>query len=854
MTAVYRVSATVAATLLFLQLSPAKAWAEERVEPVVDGQAAATIVLAEEPTRAAQLAAFELQHHLEQITGATLPIVREPANPQGLPILVGPGQAAAAAGAETKQFGAQEYLVRVAPEAVLLAGRDAEDRGAVVYDPADPMRFKTWPNLFSDQGTLHAVYEFLERLCGVRWYSPTELGTVCPRQATLSLRPTEIRRRPAFIYRDLGHAMLISEAYNRCVSLWPRDSQVHEEVDALGYPGLKQRFPNHWYHLHAKRGVNRLFLHRMRVGGQPYRANHSFYGYYNRFWEKNAGNPEVFVERRPEYFAQGYEGRPPQMCYTNPGFVDQVIQDARDYFDGKGTPHQAVAYGDFFALVPQDNSGYCKCAACQAQMNQAYADSPFFSNGYASDYVFGFANKVGRAIAASHPDKFLATLAYARYAYYPERVRLEPNIAVQLCLHVRNIHDTAVQENDLKFFNSWVTKEKDRPIYLWLYYCFPTERGHRLGGWHVWPGFFAHGIDRWFKRFAAHGVKGAFFNGGGQDVEMYVTCKLLDDPTQDVDALLDDYFAGYFGAAAEPMKRFYLLVEDVYSDPANYPPADPGKPIGHQTEKQAWCFLGTPERMAELRRYVEQARRLARTDIERQRIALFEREVWDYLQAGPVHTQPVERSMFVDSPATVTRLLGRPPEMLADDAAHDKPFLLETPHSVLCWREKTHRSGNKVHALTDGNLSESLFLGSGKHKRISLRCDLGPVPDEGRQLRRIDLCWTLADPARSRVNVSLAVHDAETGKWREVSGLLKVQRRETSLPRSHKLLSVRFPAGAVTGFDAVRLTDAAAEEGWNCTRFTEVDVVTEGGAAAGPQPGSSRPSASKHESSRSRPS
>ena len=110
----------------------------------------------------------------------------------------------------------------------------------------------------------------------------------------------------------------------------------------MAYPALKEQFPSRWKYIHAKRGVNRLFLHRQRLGGQPYRANHSFYGYYERFWEKNPKAAEHWVEKRPDYFAKGYRGQPPQMCFTDPGFVKQAIADARDYFDGEGAKSRAV--------------------------------------------------------------------------------------------------------------------------------------------------------------------------------------------------------------------------------------------------------------------------------------------------------------------------------------------------------------------------------------------------------------------------------------------------------------------------------------------------------------------------------
>ncbi|MFW6162761.1 MAG: DUF4838 domain-containing protein [Planctomycetota bacterium] len=617
------------AALLFAAACTARAGQHE-LTLVRQGEPAAAIVLAAEPTKVAQLAAYEFRHHVRLITGAELPIVKGGKAPEGTtPILLGESAAIRKRGLRSADFEPQEYLIQIEPDALVLTGRDKDERETIVYDPGNPFRFRTWPGLFDEQGTLYAVYDFLERHCGVRWFAPHEFGTVAPKRTTLTVRGGEVRRAPAFAYRDLGWVMRISEAYNAATSLWPRKAPVQKGIDQLAYPTLRERFPGRWKYIHAKRGVNRLFLHRHRLGGHRYQANHSFYGYYDRFWEKNPKCPEVFVEKRPQYFAQGYEGRPPQMCYTDDGFIRQVIADARCYFDTGEVPHRAVAFGDFFALVPMDNSSYCKCPDCQALTNREEADSRFFSNGYASDYVFGFANRVAKAISTSHPDKYLATLAYARYAYYPKRVRLESNIAVQLCLHVRNVYDPAVQANDLKFFRSWVTKEKDRPIYLWLYYCFPQERGAR-GGWHCFPGFFAHGAARWFRRFHRHGVRGAFFNGWGQQTDAYVTLKLLDDPTREVDAILDDYFKGYYGAAAEPMKRLYLSIEDTYSDPAHYPEGF----SGHQRKKIAWEHLGTAERIERFGKLVARARQAATTEAQKRRVALFEREVWDYMVEG----------------------------------------------------------------------------------------------------------------------------------------------------------------------------------------------------------------------------
>ena len=310
-------------------------------------------------------------------------------------------------------------------------------------------------------------------------------------------------------------------------------------------------------------------------------------------------------------------------------------------------------------------------------------------------------------------------------------------------------------------------------------------------------------------------------------MDNYVTFKYLDDPSRDIAAVLDEFFLRYYGAAAEPMKQFYLMVEKTYSNSENYPKPQDGRPVGHQTEEMAWRYLGTPARMEKLEGFVIEARRLASADVEKRRVELFERGVWDYMRAGPRRSTTLARSQYPDHPAKVERLLCRRPEMSFDDAAQGRPFVLETPGSYFSWKKKTrHGRGNPITGLTDGDVTESLFFHNRQSVEICARCELGPVSSVGRELRTIRVCWTLADSQRSRVNVKFAVRDAVTQEWRDLTDYLKLDRWQKSMPGSYQIMSLPFPPGAVTGFDAIRLVDAAPLIGANFTRFTEIDVVT----------------------------
>jgi hypothetical protein len=481
---------------------------------------------------------------------------------------------------------------------------------------------------------MYAVYDFLERFCDVRWLSPTEMD--CPKASTLAVGGPDVRRAPAFRFRDaIGATGENPARYGAYVALWPAASEGFKTYEAEAYAELHKKYPNPGEYNKAKGVLNRLFLLRMRNGGEICRCNHSLYGYYDRFWEKNPRDPEAFVEKRPDFFAQGYEGKPPQMCYTSPGLVKQLAQDARDYYDGKKTGKDLrifwqPALPNPFPIEPMDNRSYCKCPRCQAFLGPE-EQRTVYSTGYHSDYFFNFVNEVAKELKKTHSDRTVVTLAYSSHAYPPKKFRLDPTVIVQYCFAQNRLPYAQQQyENELKALQAWVSESQgQRPLYLWLYYTYPKEIADN-GKFQCFPGFFAHTIAEQFKLFHKLGIRGMFHCGYGQEVEAYLTFKLMCDPTQDVDALLDEYFMRMYGAASEPMKKFYLTVEQIYADPANYPK----ERVGHQNAQIAWGNLGTKERMGALEKLLQQAKELAKTDLEKRRVRLFELATWAYMIEG----------------------------------------------------------------------------------------------------------------------------------------------------------------------------------------------------------------------------
>lgn len=600
-----------------------------------DGQPQVMIVLENQPTRAAQFAAWELQWHLRQMTGGDFPIVREDAPMQGAAILIGNSERVRALGIDPTQFAPQEYLIRATPDALILVGRDQDDRGEVFYSQRPGQReLDSWPSVWDAQGTLYAVYDFLERCCGVRWFTPTEFGTDCPSQPSLVIADLQVRRSPFMCYRFAAYPS--SENYDQYTGLWPYGSEGKRIWEAAAYPELQSQRTGDEYTV-AKRGWNTLFRLRHREGGEPCYGNHSLYGYYRRFWEAEKGQEQLFEKRHEDWFAQGYAGQPPQMCYTSRGLVEQVAKDACEFFDtGKSYPG-AQAVGDYFCVEPMDNAQFCKCDNCQKWLTGQDADSPFFTNGRHSEYFFQFVNEVAKLVGKRHPNKRVVCLAYMTHGTPPKSFRLEPNVLVQYCFACNRLNfDRPSYTHEIDLLRQWRSGYPDRDMYLWLYYTFPVEIAIN-GNFHCFPGFFADAMCQQFQMFKDLNYRGVFHCGYGQELEAYLTYCLMDDPQRDTEALMREYFARYFGAAAQPMREFYELVEQTYGDPANYPEAiASGRTEGHhhQTEEVAWGYLGNASRMAKLSALMAQANEAADTVLHKQRVKLFELGVWNYMLAG----------------------------------------------------------------------------------------------------------------------------------------------------------------------------------------------------------------------------
>jgi hypothetical protein len=497
------------------------------------GKAEATIVINRNAVDAVVDAAMELRQYVKKMSGAELPVAHDEMDIKGTKVLVGESRYTRELGLRNDDFADQEYLIRTVGGNLVLMGRD-EPSSEVEKTAGKPGSMAK--RYFQRTGTIYAVNTFLEKYCGVRWYLPDEIGEVVPERKTIEVGNVNLRRQPSVRVRTF--------------SGWDKIPSTMWTWKDMDYPGELAPSKRLWW------------ARRLKIGGEPFQCNHSFYGYYKRFGDKH-----------PEWFRDSSLKTGNQLCLSNPEVFRQVVQDARDYFDGKLDDPLASASGDVFSVMPMDSRLWCRCDTCRDRFNPSRKKGSMFNNGYASDYVWDFVARVAREVAVTHPGKYISCCAYADYAEPPENVDIPSNVKVMICKFHWKHWDPRILRADRDIMEDWRKKlGSGENIYFWDYYIFPQYTSYEAFP-SISPHFIADDIKA-MKKGGMHGGQMAEQSGpppkyalnlGIEHLRIYVTAKLLDDWDDNVDRILNEYYRLFYGPAEKPMKEFFTRIEEVYS-------------------------------------------------------------------------------------------------------------------------------------------------------------------------------------------------------------------------------------------------------------------------------------------------
>jgi hypothetical protein len=454
-------------------------------------------------------------------------------------------------------------------------------------------------------GTEYAVAELLERL-GVRWYMPGPFGEVVPQQKTVAVAEAEVRQRPDFRMRNWWGNL---PAANQGPEYrWKIRNKMNPSGDFVAPPGDSS--------------VRSLL-------------------------------PADLVKTQPELFAMNPDtSRNPHMPnLTNPKAVQRSAETIKEYF--RKHPN-VTSYGfapddglprDYNPETVKRNLGFPDLvgrAGVPAELS-------------VTEEWLTFVNGVAREVGKEFPRHVLTTNGYANRNTPPVGFGPEKNVWIMFA---------AIWSDTLHAYDnprSWQTVRQGQMIKRWCELCpnvflydytyimlasagtpVPLARKHRrdmplLKKWGV--------IGFWDEGRRVLGEAGV--------APPYLRAKMMWNAGLDADAVLDDFFARWYGPAAKPARQFWDALEKALEETPM---------LGH--EDRILPYVYTPELVAELGRHAAEAEKLAGADPFRQRVRA-DRLILEHLKAYLAMTEAEWRCDFAGAAREAGRMLEQRKELFA---------------------------------------------------------------------------------------------------------------------------------------------------------------------------------------------
>ena len=355
-------------------------------------------------------------------------------------------------------------------------------------------------------GTLYGVYDFLEEYLGVRWYDPDVTKT--PGGSDLALPELDRLVKPPFAWRHTGN---LRSGKDKDFRTHVRDNSGNGGPDSPN--GIQYAFEG---------------------------TCHTYFSFIH---------PNEYFEQHPEYFSEigGVRRKEDtQLCLTNPDVLEIVTEKML----ARMAKSPGIRQHNFSQM---DWYNYCECENCRA-MNDKYS-----SLGATQ---FWFVNRVAERTSKEFPDKLIGTLAYTYTDDPPKDLEIHANVAVWLCHMFPSCDshpiETCPLDADYKR-RALAWAELSAHLYIWHY---TVDYAHYFT---PFPNFRAMAADIRFYRDI--GVEGMYLQAGTKGGEFnalrpYYGMKLLWNPDQDPDAILQDFLQGYYGAAWKPIWQYITMLHD----------------------------------------------------------------------------------------------------------------------------------------------------------------------------------------------------------------------------------------------------------------------------------------------------
>lgn len=458
------------------------------------------IVLPSAPLETELFAAKELADHIKAMTNKTVSVISEDKqlNKTDIAVYLGRTQKAVQNGFEFSRFSPEKWQISSVDNGLIIGGGNFN-------------------------GTLYGVYNYLENICGVKWFNLTEKKI--PQLKELPVRDLNLSGQPAFKYRaliadahDYDGNFLMRNRQNANFSGWK-----FSIFDGITYIG-----PN--IHTHC-------------------------------IWVK----PSKYFKNNPEFFALMKSGKRTKanLCMMNKdcrkAMISEVREALRKHYAGKDKKQSS--HMQIVNISHMDNmKAYCVCKECTEFAAKHKAIS-------ACD--IDFINEVATALKEEFPNIIFQTLAYTYTEKPPVGITVADNVCVQMCDTTSNIAVPVSHPDNTFFLDSligWTKISKNVMVWdYWISYNFGvTQLANEL------PCATVSNIAADLRLFRKLGIPMILsemeYHEGTSDVfdfKKYLALKLMENPYLDEKKLAADFANDFYGAAGSLFLEYRSKLAEV---------------------------------------------------------------------------------------------------------------------------------------------------------------------------------------------------------------------------------------------------------------------------------------------------
>ncbi len=402
------------------------------------------------------------------------------------------------------------------------------------------------------RGTLYGVYDFLEKICGVRFFSDD--CTFVPELDEIPLYRMDVKEVPVFRYRGL----LSDATYHiKDQTFMARCRYVHEflPLDAKYGGGIE------WFD-----DINTTHNTLTYVKPSEYYATEA----------QKTQNRHMF------YFGDNGDDTPDDICYSDGISENGDIDKTMPLSAAKAALESMKKYilsdpsSKFFIIGQEDIRTCCDCEKCRA------SSAKYTSCGTVIRFVNAIAKEISKWLETEAPGREVYIVMFAYYfsaeapvvydektkGYVPvdESVVPAENVYTRLTPITANPLIPLSDPRQISVYDDWLNKWQsitDR-FMAWDYYC---NYGHYF--------VYYPTLNRWRETltdFAEAGVEYMFMQHDSTEYQdwqaimaAYIGSKMLWNPNRNVEDLRREFISHYFGVAAEEVQTFVDFSDEYYA-------------------------------------------------------------------------------------------------------------------------------------------------------------------------------------------------------------------------------------------------------------------------------------------------